>query len=201
MTSLQQVQELAAMGVDFAGFIFYEKSPRYVGAKLSASDIKAVTSIQKVGVFVNETVEKILQIIDDYGLDMVQLHGDETPAFCQSLKDRVTVMKVFRVKGDEDVQQLVQPYEDAVHYFLFDTKAQEYGGTGKQFDWSVLKSSSVKIPYFLSGGIGPNDADAIKIFIDEEDVFAIDINSRFERQPGDKEIDKIRHFVRQLSQK
>nr|WP_317236193.1 phosphoribosylanthranilate isomerase [Niabella hibiscisoli] len=149
MTSMQQVEELAALGVDYAGFIFYEKSPRFVGSKVVAANLKAFSGIQKVGVFVNETAEKILQIVTDYGLDAVQLHGDETPEHCKALSAETTVIKAFRVKGDENLNEVLASYEDCVDYFLFDTKAQEYGGTGKKFDWSVLERTSINKPYFL----------------------------------------------------
>jgi len=195
MTAMQQVEQLAAMDVDYAGFIFYEKSPRFAGSKLAAADLKAFTAIQKVGVFVNESKGRILQIVDEYGLNAVQLHGDETADFCGSIKDKVPVIKAFRIKGDEDLSEIGKPYEKAVDYFLFDTKAQEYGGTGKKFDWSVLSGSNIAKPYFLSGGIGVDDVEQVKQFTLTNNVFALDVNSRFETAPGIKDMGRIKAFL------
>lgn len=196
MTSMQQVHELAALGVDYAGFIFYEKSPRFVGSKIAAEDLKTFTGIQKVGVFVNETAEKVLQIVAEYALDAVQLHGDETPELCKNLLGEVTVIKAFRIKGDEAaLTELLASYEDSVDYFLFDTRAQEYGGTGLKFDWSVLAHASINKPYFLSGGIGLDDAEQVKAFITNNNIFSLDVNSRFEIEPGVKDIDQVRQFI------
>lgn len=198
MTSLQQVQQLAGIDVDYAGFIFYHKSPRFVENKIDPLQLKALTSIQKVGVFVNESKETILQKVDEYGLNMVQLHGDEAPGFCMLLKEKVEVVKAFRVKGDESLAEILMPYEGAADYFLFDTKAQEYGGTGKKFDWSVLENAAISKPYFLSGGIGSSGMKQVKLFTAANDVFSLDLNSRFETAPGVKDIDAIREFCRNL---
>ncbi len=198
MTSLQQVEELAGLGIDYAGFIFYEKSPRFIGSKVAAADLKAFTGIQKVGVFVNETEERILQAIAAYGLNAVQLHGDETPELCMTLSAQTSVIKAFRVKGDENLNEMLAPYEDCVDYFLFDTKAQEYGGTGKKFDWSVLERSSINKPYFLSGGIGVDDSDQVKAFINNNNVFSLDVNSKFEIEPGVKDIEQVRLFIQDI---
>lgn len=198
ITSIQQVQELAALGAHYAGFIFYDKSPRFVACKIVAGDLKAFTGIQKVGVFVNETVENVLQIVADYGLNAVQLHGDETPEFAKALSAETTVIKAFRVRGDENLTELLKPYEDAVDYFLFDTRAQEYGGTGKKFDWSVLERTSINKPYFLSGGIGVDDADEVKTFISTHPVFSLDVNSKFEIEPGVKDIELVRRFIKAI---
>ncbi|MGC4231650.1 MAG: phosphoribosylanthranilate isomerase [Niabella sp.] len=196
MTDMQQVEQLAAMGADYAGFIFYEKSPRFAGNKLAAADLKGFASIQKVGVFVNESVDVILQTVDEYGLNAVQLHGDETADFCSGIKGKVTVIKAFRVKGDEDLSEILKPYEKAADYFLFDTKAQEYGGTGKKFDWSVLSKGNITKPYFLSGGIGMDDMEQVKQFTLTNNVFALDVNSKFETAPGTKDMESVKKFLR-----
>ena len=199
ITSIQQVQELAGLGVHYVGFIFYDKSPRFVAGKILAGDLKAFTGIQKVGVFVNETVENVLQIVADYGLNAVQLHGDETPEFCKTLLDKVKVIKAFRVRGDETaLAELLASYEDSVDYFLFDTKAQEYGGTGKKFDWSVLMHTPINKPYFLSGGIGIDDAEQVKTFITAHPVFSLDVNSKFEIEPGVKEMEQVQRFIKAI---
>jgi phosphoribosylanthranilate isomerase len=198
MTSLQQVRELAAWGADYAGFIFYQKSPRFVGDKISGTDLKAFAGIQKVGVFVNETADRILQVVSDYGLHAVQLHGDETPEFCKALFAEITVIKAFRVKGDENLAALLAPYEDYVDYFLFDTKAQEYGGTGKKFDWSVLEQAHINKPYFLSGGIGAGDVEQVKGFMAANPVFSLDVNSKFEIEPGVKDMEQVKRFIQDI---
>lgn len=195
MTDMQQVEQLAAIGVDYAGFIFYEKSPRFAANKLAAADLKAFSAIQKVGVFVNESIEMILQTVDEYGLNAIQLHGDETADFCDVIKEKVTVIKAFRVKGDEHLSEILKPYEKAADYFLFDTKAQEYGGTGKKFDWSVLSKANITKPYFLSGGIGLDDVEQVKQFTLTNNVFALDVNSKFEIAPGIKDIESVKEFL------
>ena len=198
MTSMQQVEQLAELGVDYAGFIFYPKSPRYVVGKINPEELKAFHRLKKVGVFVNESEGDVLNMVADYGLDAVQLHGDETAEFCKALQDKITVIKVFRVRGDEDLVAMLQPYEAVVDYFLFDTKAQEYGGTGLKFDWSVLQQSVVNKPYFLSGGIGLTDVSQIQDFVKSNIVFALDVNSKFETTPGVKDMDKVKRFVEEI---
>ncbi|MFT4093735.1 MAG: phosphoribosylanthranilate isomerase [Niabella sp.] len=197
MTSLAQVAQLTAIGVDYAGFIFYEKSPRFVGNKINPADLKVLTGLKKVGVFVNETEENILNAVDRYGLDMVQLHGDEPPQFYDRLKSKADVIKVLRVQGNENLNDLLAPHHHA-HYFLFDTKAGAYGGTGKKFDWSVLESQHFTRPYFLSGGIGAGDTEQVKAFTAANTVFALDINSKFETAPGVKDIQMIQEFVKMI---
>ncbi len=195
MTSMQQVAQLADLEVDFSGFIFYDKSPRNVVGKIDPFVLKRFERIQKVGVFVNESKEHILKIVDEYGLNVVQLHGDETPAFCKSLLSDVSVVKAFRIHGDDQLNEVLKCYEEVVDYFLFDTKAQEYGGTGKQFDWAVLERSAISKPYFLSGGIGLNDAEQVQLFTAKNEVYAIDVNSKFEIAPGVKNMELIKQFV------
>lgn len=198
ITSLQQAEQLADIGVDFVGFIFYPKSPRFVGTKVAANDLKALTTIQKVGVFVNASADEVLNTAHQYGLDMVQLHGDETPSFCKDIKKEVSVVKAFRIEAGENLAEILKPYENVVDYFLFDTKAQEYGGTGKKFDWSVIETTSISLPYFLSGGIGEHDAALIRMFAASHKVFAIDVNSKFETEPGKKNIAAVQNFRNQL---
>lgn len=198
MTSLQQVEQLAELGVDYAGFIFYKTSPRFVGDKIAAADLRSFTKIQKVGVFVNETESRIRETIMAYGLDAVQLHGEESPLLCAALEASVRVIKAFRLRGDEDLSALLQPYAAAASYFLFDTKAQAYGGTGQKFTWSVLEQTAIGRPYFLSGGIGPQDIEPLQAFTAQNDVFALDVNSRFETTPGIKDMAQVAAFVNQL---
>lgn len=201
MTSLEQVEQLAALGVDYAGFIFYEASPRFVGDKMDPAALRSLTKIQKVGVFVNEKDARIREAIEAYGLNAVQLHGEESPDQCAALETSVPVIKAFRLQGNEDLNVLLQPYAAAASYFLFDTRAPAYGGTGKKFDWSVLEQAAIPRPYFLSGGIGPEDIEQLWAFTTQHDVCALDVNSRFETSPGVKDMNQVAAFVTGLKNK
>jgi phosphoribosylanthranilate isomerase len=201
ITELKQLQQLDAMDIDFAGLNFYKESPRYVVDKISSGEIRdADFDIKKVGVFVNETIYKIMTTVEEYDLDIVQLHGDETPAFCRQLSEKTEVIKTFRVNEDEkDIPELIKKYDDACDYYLFDTGGQKerLGGTGVQFDWNLLSNSKIEKPFFLAGGIGLLDVAKIKTF-DHPDLFAVDINSKFEISPGVKDLDMVKMFAQVL---
>lgn len=200
ITQLKQLQQLEALNIDFAGLIFYKESSRYVGDKLSKKDVKSADfDLKKVGVFVNPELIDVLDAIDEYGLDVVQLHGDENPEMCDDLSGEVEVIKAFRIKDNEaDIDKMVKDFDDVCDYYLFD-KATDYsiGGTGKQFDWSILAKAKIEKPFFLSGGIGPEDAAKIKTF-KHPDFFAVDINSRFEKEPGVKDMGLVLGFKQAL---
>ncbi len=199
MTELDQVRQLDAMGVDFAGFIFYPKSPRYVVRHLAGEQLKkAKLRLGKVGVFVNATYDDVMKQVDAYGLDMVQLHGDETPRFCEQLANYITVVKVFRMGENDPIDWLIRPYQDYCDMFLFDTEGVGYGGTGKKFNWETLKPAFIDKLYFLSGGIEPTDVEKLRVFEKEpiaRKLFAIDVNSKFEISPGIKDLKKIKTFL------
>jgi phosphoribosylanthranilate isomerase len=199
---LEQVRQLDEMGVDFAGFIFYPKSPRYVMRHLSGEQLKkAKLRLGKVGVFVNPQYEEVMRLVDEYGLDMVQLHGDETPRFCDQLANYVTVIKVFRLGENDPINWLIRPYQDVSDMFLFDTEGAGYGGTGKKFNWNVLKTTTVDKLFFLSGGIEPGDTNKLKVFAQEpaaKKLFSVDINSKFELGQGVKDLKKIKQFITEL---
>ncbi|HNF43375.1 MAG TPA: phosphoribosylanthranilate isomerase [Ferruginibacter sp.] len=200
ITELKQLQQLDGLDVDFAGLIFYKDSPRYAGDKLSGKDLKnADFDLKKVGVFVNPEMIDVLDAIDEYGLEVVQLHGDESPEMCEDLSTEVEVIKAFRISGDEDIDELVAPYDAVCDYYLFDTGGlqESIGGTGKQFDWSILGKAKIEKPFFLSGGIGPEDADKLKKFR-HPDFYAVDINSKFEKEPGVKDMAKLLQFKQSL---
>ncbi|MBO9594928.1 MAG: phosphoribosylanthranilate isomerase [Niabella sp.] len=201
MTQLEQVAELIELGVDYAGFIFYAPSPRYVGTKIDPAALKQQKGIKKAGVFVNAPVEDVRERIAAYGLDVVQLHGDESPEYCSRLQGMAELVKVFRVAGDEDVALITKPYVPVADAFLFDTKAQAYGGTGKKFDWSGLQKATLERPYFLSGGIGPDDAAALHSFLKDNNVYALDVNSKFETAPGIKDMELLATFLSRLGNK
>ncbi len=205
MTSTEQVMQLDEMGVEFAGFIFYAHSPRNVYRYMTAPEIKKIrgTGINKVGVFVNAPVEEVLRTVDACGLYLVQLHGDETPRYCEKIADYVTVVKAFRLREDDNVLWKVKDYRDIADMFLFDTEGAGYGGTGKKFNWNVLKGLTIKKPFFLSGGIAPDDTGIVKEFAQDtvaKDLFSIDINSKFETSPGVKNMELIRSFLHSIKQ-
>ena len=199
MTEIDQVKQLDAMGVDFAGFIFYPKSPRYVVRHLTGDQVKrAKLRLGKVGVFVNASYDEVMKQVDSYGLDMIQLHGDETPRLCEQLANYITVVKVFRMSENDPVDWLIRPYQDSCDMFLFDTEGVGYGGTGKKFNWETLKGVSIDKLFYLSGGIEPGDVERLRAFEREpvaRKLFAIDINSKFETSPGVKDLKKIRTFL------
>ena len=199
MTELDQVRQLDAMGADFAGFIFYPKSPRYVVRHLAGEQLKKIKlRLGKVGVFVNATYDEVMKQVDTYGLDMVQLSGDETPRFCDQLANYITVIKVFRLGEDDPVEWLIRPYQDSCDMFLFDTEGAGYGGTGKKFNWDQLKQGHIDKLFFLSGGIEPGDTEKLKVFAKEPvagKMFSVDINSKFETSPGVKDMKKVKAFI------
>ena len=202
MTLPEQVTALDEMGVDFAGFIFYPKSPRFIGNKISAEKMRQIKGhIAKVGVFVNMPYDELMKTVEDYRLDMVQLHGDESPHFCERVANYVTIVKAFRLSDNDPIDWIVRPFHEGSDMYMFDTLGAGYGGTGKKFDWNVLKKSSIDKLFFLSGGIEPGDERSLKEFMKEpiaKKLFSIDINSRFEIGAGVKDMEKVRQFVKSL---
>lgn len=149
MTQVEQVNALNDLNIDFIGFIFYEKSPRFVLNHLKEIDIKNIKgSFKKVGVFVNASEDFIFQKIKNCGLDLVQLHGDESPEFCKTISSEKPVIKAFGVNDKDDLERKVNDYFDVVDYFMFDTSSKNYGGTGKKFGWNILQNYSISKPYF-----------------------------------------------------
>lgn len=202
MTQPEQVEALAGMGVTFAGFIFYPKSPRYVFKHMTTTQIRKENNINKVGVFVNASIEEVLHMVDECRLHMVQLHGDESPKYCEKIADYVSVVKAFRLSDNDSVEWMIRPYMDVCDMFMFDTMGAGYGGTGKKFEWEMLKEVTVGKPFFLSGGIEPGDEEKLREFEKEpvaRALFAIDINSKFEITPGVKDLSKVKIFVEHLN--
>lgn len=198
----QQVNAFDDMGVTFAGFIFYPKSPRYMAMKIDTEKMRQIKGkIIKVGVFVNPTYDDLMKTVDDYRLDMVQLHGDETPKFCDKIADYISVIKAFRLSDDDSLSHMTQSYTEVCDFFMFDTLGAGYGGTGKKFDWNMLEKSPPLKPYFLSGGIESGDEQKLSEFITTaagEKLFAVDINTKFEIGPGVKDVSSIRKFAENL---
>lgn len=192
------IAQIARLKPDYMGFIFYPPSPRYVGADNRKLEDLDLHGIKKVGVFVNETPEAIMQAVKRYRLQAVQLHGSESPEICTTLKNQnVEVFKAFPVSQASDFE-VTQSYENCCDYFLFDTKTPTHGGSGAKFDWSLLQSYTRRLPFFLSGGIAPDDA-AIIATLSHPQLAGVDLNSRFESAPGLKQAGQLAIFIQQLN--
>lgn len=201
ITQAEQLNMLPEVGATFGGLIFYPKSPRYVLRTMTTSQIKKESNTNKVGVFVNASIEEVLQMVDECRLHMVQLHGDETPRYCEKIADYISVVKAFRISDTDNIGWRIREYMEVCDMFMFDTEGAGYGGTGKKFDWEKLKDVAVGKPYFLSGGIEPADVHKLKEFElkpEAKGLFSIDINSKFETSPGIKDMELIKKFIQQL---
>ncbi|NJM15803.1 MAG: phosphoribosylanthranilate isomerase [Bacteroidales bacterium] len=201
MVEDKNILSVSNLRIDYIGFIFYGRSPRYAGDDLSKSITDRIPEgIKKVGVFVNEEFETIKELVKGYQLDFVQLHGQETPDFCEKISNLgIRVIKAFHV-DDKFMWNMLAPYANVVRYFLFDTKTDKAGGSGKKFDWQLLKKYTLDVPFFLSGGIALEDADKL-LQLDHPMLRAIDINSRFEISPGNKDAALIEKFIEAIKGK
>lgn len=194
----KNIEDICSLDIQMLGLNFYKPSSRYVPLYEEDTISQIPDSIAKVGVFVKEDLDTLKEKVESFGLDYIQLHGDESPAYCESASEIAKVIKVFRV--DEDFQfSEISKYEGLVEYFLFDTKTKQFGGSGKQFSWEKLDEYKGTTPFLLSGGIGPNDHEAInqishKVFV------GIDINSQFEVAPVIKSKSQIDTFIQKLNQ-
>jgi phosphoribosylanthranilate isomerase len=200
ITSKKQLQQLEGLNIAYAGFIFDKNSPRFAGDKLADEDFIGMDlDIKKVGVFVDEEYEDIMEMVEKFELDMVQLHGTESPELCEELSEDTEVIKVFSISNEtKSIDELVAPYDNVCDYYLFDTSAKgKSGGTGEKFDWKKLTEAKIEKPFFLSGGIGPEDAALVKKF-KHPDFFGIDVNSKFEKEPGVKHMGLVLGFVKDM---
>ena len=211
LTKMDQIQELISLNTDFLGFIFYEKSPRFVLNHLSLEEISEINHQGKVGVFVNETVEKIVEISEKSNLNFIQLHGDEDEEFVKklrlSLSKNIKIIKVIRIGNDfekfkNEISKIsnltrgeaeLSEAKSQISNLLFDTDSKAFGGTGKTFDWQILNEIEIPIPYFLSGGISLENIHQLSTI--NHQPLAIDINSKFEIEPGNKNLEKIKKFT------
>ena len=199
LTKINQIQELISLNTNFLGFIFYEKSPRFVLNHLSLDEISEINHQGKVGVFVNETVEKISEISEKAKLSFIQLHGDEDEKFIlqlrQILGNNIKIIKVIRIGNQsfDELQKTINQQPSTVNYLLFDTDSKAFGGTGKTFDWQILNEIEIPIPYFLSGGISLENIHQLSTI--NHQPLALDINSKFETEPGSKDLEKIKNFT------
>lgn len=192
MREADNIREVERLGIDLMGLIFWPQSSRYVSEKPDYLPMHC----QRVGVFVDEDIQRVNSIADEYALDYIQLHGHESSEYCAQLQG-LHLIKAISVSGRDDIATYKQ-YEGLVDYFLFDTKCPSVGGSGQQFDWTVLSAYDGNTPFLLSGGIGPDDAERVKAFRHEKCI-GIDLNSRFETAPGLKDIDSLRRFLTHLS--
>ena len=200
MSDPKNIRDVEALRPDYIGFIFYDKSPRYVDHDLP----KTLPSVQRVGVFVDATVEECLDKTKTYDLDVLQLHGNESPQFCTILREKILktipekdmeLWKVFGIKDTFDFS-ILENYETSIDKFLFDTKGKAKGGNGYTFDWSVLKHYPSRKPIILSGGIGPEEINAVEQILKTDlPIYALDLNSKFEIQPGLKDSQKLERFM------
>lgn len=196
--------QVAQLQPDYLGFIFYEQSPRNFKGEIP----EIPKSVKKVGVFVNETPDKVLEKVNEYQLDLIQLHGKETPEYINDLRRLFIdsgiifpqIIKVFSIKVEFDFSVL-KPFESIVDYFLFDTKGKHPGGNGYTFNWNVLQAYPSTKPYFLSGGIGLKELKSVQSFLSKQEseyCYAIDVNSKFEIEPGLKHINELEKFKNEL---
>jgi len=222
MKYVENIEQIVGLKPDYLGFIFYEKSKRNFEGIIPEFS----KSIKKTGVFVNEYIEIIISLVEEYRLDAIQLHGDESLEYVADLKNQlkerrtlfldenkqikkkknqhyiseneVELIKVFGIKDEFNFDYL-KPYLEVVDFFLFDTKGKERGGNGTKFDWSILKKYPFRKPFFLSGGIGLEDVEAVQEIIKSNlPIYALDINSKFELKPGLKNINEVKNFKNTL---
>jgi phosphoribosylanthranilate isomerase len=189
------ISEIAALKPDYMGFIFYFKSSRFVEMMVYyvAQRLK-IQGIEPVAVFVNPSTAYVMHIVDKYSFTHIQLHGRETPQMCAELKNMgLHILKAFSITDAKDIEA-TKEYEGTCDYFLFDTKTKLHGGSGKQFNWDLLEHYTSETPFFLSGGIGPNDVDKIKTFRHHK-FMGIDVNSQFETRPAHKDAALLQTFI------
>lgn len=197
MRDAENIRDVESLGINLMGFIFWPRSSRYVAERPAYMPTKC----KRVGVFVDEKLETIRRIADDYALDYIQLHGHESPDYIRTLNAQCSVIKAFNIATAADLAQTA-PYVGLVDYFLFDTKGPSVGGNGEKFDWSILSAYDGSTPFLLSGGIGPDDAESLSSYLsvlDSRHCIGIDLNSRFERSPGLKDVATLRRFLTQLT--
>lgn len=189
------IESIVKLPIDMIGFIFYQKSPRYVEDVADILKLQGLPkSIKKVGVFVNQSIEEIISIQEQFKLDYIQLHGNEKAEFCKQLKDlNYSIIKAFQIDDKFNFSTL-KTYTNLCDYFLFDTKTSHYGGSGKSFDWSVLQEYTLETPFLLSGGIGMENINEA-ITLTHPQLLGLDINSKIEIEPALKSIDKAKTLI------
>lgn len=198
LNNRENIMAVSKMEVDLIGFIFYKGSPRYFNKVLSFDEVREIPKrIKKVGVFVNETSYNVLNAIAHYDLDLVQLHGNENPEYCKELMQYVKVIKTISVKDNTSLLEM-KKYSQACNYLLFDTSSPTYGGTGQTFNWQLLKDKEIDTPFFISGGVSLNSIQEIKD-LKFKNLIGIDVNSKFEIKPGQKDVNKIQQLLKEIN--
>lgn len=194
----ENINSVSALSPDYMGFICYDLSPRFI-LNLPSHVLEALpASVDKTAVFVNETKETIDILIEQFGFNAIQLHGNESPEFCQSFRNKVKVLKAFGMDEDFDFNQL-SAYSNSVDFFMFDTKTDAHGGSGKTFNWDILDNYKLNVPFFLCGGLSLDNIEKIKE-IKHPQFYGVDLNSRFEVEPGIKDINKLKEAFKILRQ-
>lgn len=194
------IEHLSLIPIDYMGFIFYPKSLRYIDKILPETILSQTKDILRVGVFVNEKIELIFSRIEKYKLDVIQLHGSEHPKYCSDLLrsfPNIKIIKAFSISSPNDLHS-TKEYNSVCDFFLFDTKSTQYGGSGKKFDWSLMDFYTGELPFFLSGGISMEDVGKIKE-IKHPKLYGLDLNSKFELEPGRKNIELIKEFIEEIN--
>lgn len=188
---LKQLKQLDGLGIDFAGFDFNEKSPWYIGGKIAGEELRTADfDIRRVGVFADAGYDEIMKAVDEYGIDVVQLHGNETADLCEQLSGETEVIKSFTIHDPKaSIDEQIADYDEVCDYYLFHV--------AKQADWKQLTKSSIEKPFFLSGNIGPGDVKKLKSFT-HPDFFGVDINEQFEKSAGVKDMVSILQFKQGL---
>jgi phosphoribosylanthranilate isomerase len=200
MTDPGNVGEIVGAKPDYIGFIFFPESPRFTGEEPDKKLFSGIPpQIKKVGVFINEDNQTIINNAISFGLNMIQLHGNESVKACGDLKSSgLGVIKVFSIGERFDFKSILK-YMQVCDYFLFDTRGEKHGGSGKKFDWKILEAYTIDKPFFLSGGIDEGDAGELRSIVNRG-LFAVDINSRFEISPGIKDFTKVKKFINEIKQ-
>ncbi len=199
MRERSNIEEVVALQPNFIGFIFYEKSPRFVADLLNEEYIRSIPqNIKKVGVFVNASPGHIVDTVKKYDLQYAQLHGNELPDMCRSLRQKgINIIKAFSI--DENFNfNMLNNYISFCDMFLFDTKGASPGGNGVPFNWNILSKYDNEKPLFLSGGIGPDNIESVIELSKKIRIYGIDVNSLFETEPGMKDITKLEKLFGQI---
>src|SRR5664279_1167449 len=198
MVNSLNLKNVAAGDPDFLGLIYYHGSPRYVGEETEPELLESFPQgIKRVGVFLNANISEVLSISKRATLDLIQLHGNESPAYCSRLNSTgLSVIKGFNIENEFNFETLTG-YLPVCDFFLFDTKSKKPGGSGIKFNWEKLDEYSLDKPFFLSGGIGPEDAGLVKS-IRNNGLYAVDINSRFETVTGIKNAELVKEFIKEI---
>lgn len=199
MREKANIEQLVSLQPDFIGFIFYDKSPRYIGEELDEEFVRSIPkSIKKVGVFVNANPGYIQNMVKRFDLQYVQLHGNELPDICRTIRQKgVNVIKAFQV--DENFNfAMLNNYKPFCDMFLFDTKGASFGGNGTTFDWSLLRRYDNEKPFLLSGGISLDNIEQVIELSRSQRIYGIDVNSQFEREAGLKDIDRVQQLIAKI---